>query len=59
MKSYSILERSQILKLFSQNRDTIILTQRAYRHDYQVIHDFYFVLVFKLLILTYNKSPDL
>ena len=36
MKKYSIPERTQIVKLFYQNRESIISTQRAYRRHYQV-----------------------
>ena len=36
MEKYSIPERTQIVKLFYQNRESIISTQRAYRRHYQV-----------------------
>ena len=36
MEKYSIPERTQIVKLFYENRESIISTQRAYRRHYQV-----------------------
>ena len=36
MEKYSISERTQIVKLFYQNCESIISTQRAYRRHYQV-----------------------
>ena len=36
MEKYRIPERTQIVKLFYQNRESIISTQRAYRRHYQV-----------------------
>ena len=36
MEKYSIPERTQIVKLFYQNHESIISTQRAYRRHYQV-----------------------
>ena len=36
MEKYSIPERTQIVKLFYQNCESIVSTQRAYRRHYQV-----------------------
>ena len=38
MEKYRILENTQIIKLFYQNRQSIISTKRAYRRHYTVRH---------------------